>query len=198
MDEFEVLLKQHETALKRFVSFKISNKEDAKDLLQEVLAAAYRQFDRLKNKEAFQAFLIGIARNKCADYYRSKASVLEIPLEELTEKTIGYSRMGITVQEVVRETLECLTDKDRQILYLYYFKEMPQKEIADCLQIPLGTVKSRLYIAKQNFRQRYPYGKEEENRMKTFVVDEMILTRDLPTNAGSKMLDCKKFVVYHH
>ena len=44
MDEFELLLTQHKTALKRFVRFKISDREDAEDIIQEVLIAAYRQY----------------------------------------------------------------------------------------------------------------------------------------------------------
>ena len=166
MDEFELLLTQHKTALKRFVRFKISDREDAEDIIQEVLIAAYRQYGQLKRKESFQSWLIGIARNKCMDWYRKKAAVMEISLEALTEKAVGYNRMGLTVRETVRETLDALPDKDRQILYLYYFKELPQQEIAKRLQIPLGTVKSRLYTAKQNFKQQYPYRKEGENDMK--------------------------------
>ena len=144
MDEFELLLTQHKTALKRFVRFKIADREDAEDIIQEVLIAAYRQYGQLKRKESFQSWLIGIARNKCMDWYRKKAAVMEISLEALTEKAVGYNRMGLTVRETVRETLDALPDKDRQILYLYYFKELPQQEIAKRLQIPLGTVKSRL------------------------------------------------------
>ena len=50
-----------------------------------------------------------------------------------------------------------LGDKDKQILYLYFWKEMPQSEIAKQLNIPIGTVKSRLHTAKQNFKNKYPY-----------------------------------------
>ena len=52
----------------------------------------------------------------------------------------------------VRETLEELGDKDKQILYLYYFRELPQADIAKRLGVPLGTVKSRLYNAKASFK----------------------------------------------
>lgn len=57
----------------------------------------------------------------------------------------------------VRETLDRLGDKDKQILYLYFWKELPQAEIAKKLDIPVGTVKSRLHTAKQHFKNKYPY-----------------------------------------
>ena len=53
--------------------------------------------------------------------------------------------------------MDLLGDKDKQILYLFFWKELPQAEIAKQLDIPVGTVKSRLYTAKQNFKNKYPY-----------------------------------------
>lgn len=74
MDEFELLLDREKTALERFVRFRISPKEDADDVLQEIYLAACRNFNRLKNANAFKAWLLSIARNKCNDYFRKKAS----------------------------------------------------------------------------------------------------------------------------
>ena len=69
----------------------------------------------------------------------------------------SYGRHGISVVNMVRETLSLLGDRDKQILYLYFWKEMLQAEIAKLLNIPIGTVKSRLHTAKQNFKDKYPY-----------------------------------------
>ena len=57
----------------------------------------------------------------------------------------------------MRETLQALGNQDQQILYLYFWKELPQAEIAKRLGIPVGTVKSRLHTAKRNFKSTYPY-----------------------------------------
>lgn len=67
------------------------------------------------------------------------------------------NRYGVSVADTVEATLAQLDNKDKQILYLYFWKDMPQSEIAKKLNIPLGTVKSRLHTAKQNFKKRYPY-----------------------------------------
>lgn len=106
MDEFEVLLAKYYTALERFVKFRLPSAAEAEDVLQEVSVTAYKKFGQLKSKEAFQAWLMGIARNKCNDYFRKKAKEMELP----------------------------------------------QAEIAKRLNIPLGTVKSRLHTAKQNYK----------------------------------------------
>lgn len=54
--------------------------------------------------------------------------------------------------------------KDKQILYLYFWKELPQAEIAKQLNIPVGTVKSRLHTAKQNFKNKYPYRTDDVSK----------------------------------
>ncbi len=157
MDDFETLLDRYKGAAERFVKFRLAEPADANDILQEVYLAAFQKFDTLKNKESFRPWLISIARNKCSDYFRKRAKMLEIPLETLDEKKLSYGRQGVTEVLTVRETLEALGDKEKQILYLFYFRELPQEEIARRLKIPLGTVKSRLFAAKAKFKAKYPY-----------------------------------------
>lgn len=82
---------------------------------------------------------------------------MEISIEELSQQELSTGRLGISVVYTVRETLDRLENKDKQILYLYFWKELPQTEIAKLLDIPVGTVKSRLHTAKQHFKNKYPY-----------------------------------------
>lgn len=164
--DFERLLAEHRTAAERYVRFRLSSRSDADDVLQEVYLTAYRRFDQLKNKDAFKAWLISIARSKCTDYFREKAAQLDIPLEAMEDHALSASRHGPTEQATVRETLGLLGDKDKQILYLFFWKELPQAEIAKRLNIPVGTVKSRLYTAKQNFKSKYPLEPKGANHMK--------------------------------
>lgn len=157
MESFEELMAKSRMAVEYFVKFRIASKQDAEDVLQEIYLTAYRKFGQLKNPASFKAWMIGIARNKCNDWLREKARCLEIPLDDVYEKVPVYGRFGKSEQYMVRETLERLGDKDKQILDLYYWKELQQAEIARQLQIPTGTVKSRLHTARQNFKKRYPY-----------------------------------------
>lgn len=166
MTDFETLVTANLPPLERFVKFRVGNHPDAEDLLQEVLAAAYRNRDTVSSEASFKPWILGIARNKCNDYFRAKAKRMEIPLESLDETALTVGLHGVTAKTVVSETLEALGDTDRQILYLSYFKDLPQAEIAARLGIPVGTVKSRLFHAKQQFKALYPEKPKGETVMK--------------------------------
>ncbi len=155
--EFLCLLTECKNSLERLVYYKAGNRTDGDDILQEVYLAGYTRLDTLTDKTRFKSWIWGIARHKIADFYREKARRLELPLEDTISYEPSYSRMGVTVKETVTETLTALNDINKQILYLYYIKNKTQPEIAGILGIPLGTVKSRLYNAKQSFREKYPY-----------------------------------------
>lgn len=190
MTEFEILLNENQLAVERFVKFRISNVYDAEDVLQEVYLTAYKNFEQLSTKQAFKAWVIGIARHKCNDYFRKKAKLLEIPLEELTETQLQQTRLGYVEIDTVGDILETMRDKDKQILYLAYFKELSQTQISKELDIPLGTVKSRLHTARQNFKRNYP----SENISKE--VDKYM--KKLPENIPEykiKLSDCDLFDV---
>jgi len=156
MSKFEDLLFCNQLSVERFVKFRIPNVSDAEDILQEVFLTAFKNFGQLKTEASFKAWIIGIARHKCNDYFRGKSKDLEIPIEELNEFGLSQTRFGYVENNTVSDVLEALGDKDKQILYLSYWKELPQTEIAARLGIPIGTVKSRLYTAKQNFKRIYP------------------------------------------
>ena len=157
MADFEKLLAQARKSVELFVKYKISSAEEAQDILQETYLTAWQKFGQLKNEDAFKPWIISIARNKCNDYFRNKA-VLEIPLEEAPELTMDDGRMGISEVMAVRDHLEKMADKEKEILYLYFWKQLPQAEIAKRLNVPVGTVKSRLHVAKEKFRESYDAG----------------------------------------
>lgn len=163
MENFEQLLRECMPALERFVKFKVSNRFDAEDILQETYITASRKQDTLKDPAAFKPWILRIARNKCTDYYREQAKRLEIPLDVLPEPTLQNGLYGRTepspaeLPSAVLDTLELLGSKDKQILYLYYFQNLPQAEIASRLSVPPGTVKRRLHDAKRKFKEKYPY-----------------------------------------
>lgn len=162
MEKFERMLDRARISVERFVRYRLPSQSDADDVLQEIYLSAYQKFPQLKNKDSFKPWILSIARNQCNDYFRAKAARMEISMEELSEKELSVGRRGISVVHTVRETLDLLGDKDKQILYLYFWKEMPQAEIAKQMGIPIGTVKSRLHTAKQHFKTKYPY--HTENR----------------------------------
>lgn len=156
-NEFENLLSQYKNVIERFAYCKLPSKVDADDILQDVYLIAYEKFHTLENKNSFKSWIIKILINKCNDFYRKKARNFEIPIDELTISVLSKNRYGLTEQNIVYDTLDKLNSKNKQILFLYYFKNKPQEEIAKILNIPIGTVKSRLHTAKKNFKENYPY-----------------------------------------
>lgn len=158
MDEntFERLFIENRRALERFVRWRISNIADADDVLQNTLLAAWSSRNSLKNTDAFKAWLLQIARNFCNNFYRKNGGRDEIPLDTCEASLFAQSsERGI----FVRDTLGRLPENSAEILRLTYFEALPQAEIARLLNVPLGTVKSRLHNAKKQFRNEF----EEEN-----------------------------------
>ena len=156
---FDVLCSAHLPVLKRYLFQKIANAADAEDVLQEVLLSAYRSFPTLQDAGRFKGWLIAIASRRCADYYKAKAKRLEIPLDAMDERAIDGH--GTETIALVNDTLKMLRTKDKQILYLFYIGGYNQKDIARKLNMPLGTVKSRIHAAKESFRAAYPHATEQ-------------------------------------
>lgn len=170
MTEFEILLNECKNAVDRFVWFKLSSKADADDVLQDTYLTAFQKFDTLADKSHFKAWIISIARNKCNDYYRRNAKSVDVSIDELTEQPLTASRYGYVEQHDVYDTLESLSENDKQIINLFYIQGYNQSEISQRLNIPIGTVKSRLYTARNNFKRLYLpdtiYRKVDENMKK--------------------------------
>lgn len=162
MTKFERLMKENIMAVERFVKFKISDPIDAEDVFQEVLLSAFKNFEQLKSDKSFKSWVIGIARNKCSGYYRERNKSQEIPVDKFEETDFLYTPFGYMENNFTEEVFDSLGEKDKQILHLSFFEELPQTEIAEILGIPVGTVKSRLHTAKQNFKEKYEHRKVDE------------------------------------
>jgi len=160
MDDFEKLLMEHKPTIDRFVYYKLASRHDAEDILQKTYLTAQIKFHTLRDRTAFKAWGIAIARNLCNEYFKEQAKLIDIPLDDITEKQLVYGSQGITEIDAVHETLDKLKDKDKQILYLYFFLNFSYSEIAQRLNIPEGTVKSRLHSAKEHFKEKYPYPRD--------------------------------------
>ena len=157
--EFTNSVHNCENALKRFIYFKMPNKIEGDDILQETLLAAYLRRDSLKNPEGFKAWILRIAANKCHDFYREHAKRLELLIDNdvTLDNALSQSRYGLTVTELVQDVLACMDAKDAQLLRLVYFERLSHAEISRLLNVPVGTVKSRLHAAKRRFKSIYPY-----------------------------------------
>ena len=183
MDSFEALLTACRPAVERYVRFRVPTPHDAEDVLQEICAAAAQGSSALTDPTRFKAWLLGIARHKCSDYFRARRP--EIPVDALAIREIEPGRPGREHISAVHETMARLSPADRQALYLFYWLELPQKEIAHRLGVPVGTVKSRLHAARERFRALYPRrlsmkGETPMKQLPKIMPDYTITPSDLP------------------
>ena len=176
MDSFETLLARHRDAVERFVRFRLPAGE-AEDVLQEVYITAYQRFGQVRDRDSFKPWLLAIARSRCADWYRQRARRREVSLDALPETVLTQSRMGPVEAVAVRDAVERLEPPDRQVLVLAYWEQLPQRDIARRLGVPLGTVKSRLHNARERFRAAYPHPETKgDDTMKKTKLPEILPT----------------------
>ena len=155
MEGFEDLLRENLPALTRFVCFRIPNRSDAEDIVQEACVRAFEKSGTLKNEASFKAWLISIARNLCRDYFRKGAEKSEIPIDSVPETKLTVGIHGRAEAPPVYEALALLKEEERKILTMYYLDGFSQNEIAARLGLPIGTVKSRLHYARIRFKESY-------------------------------------------
>ena len=151
MDEFETLLASSRTAVERWLIAHIGNRTDAEDILQETCLAAFQGFSGLRNQASFLPWILGIARRKCADWYRVQAKNRFILMDNPPDPPAFFPD-----ETAVEDTLDKLPARDQLMLRLFYREMLSQKQISDQLHIPEGTVKSRMSTARAHFRAAYP------------------------------------------
>ena len=138
---------------------KISDKEDAKDVAQEILVDAMLVLRSGKRIENFYGLFWQIAHNKVVDFYRKKRPV-KISLDDMENSLLGFDKsIGDYIRQEELDTLSKsmtqLANIHRDILVRYYIKNQSVKEIADALKLPTGTVTSRLSDARKNLKENF-------------------------------------------
>ncbi len=155
MTDFEQLLTENKSALIRYLRIRTDNIYDADDIYQETVIDAYKNFNTLKNINAFKTWLIAIARNKCNDYFRKTYPERFISLEDFLNADFVDSGTAFFERIYIDDIMNSLSDKDRDILDMTYYKGLSQKEISQKTGVALGTVKSRQASARKKFRILY-------------------------------------------
>ena len=142
---------------------KMINEPDyAEDLTMEAFNKAFMKLDQYTPDYPFSTWLYRIAKNNCIDYLRryrndneNKANPYEARIgmaaHELANQLPSPEELLINQEEtkLLREIVETLHPKYKDIIKLYYFKELSCEEIAQNLDLPEGTVKVRLYRARE-------------------------------------------------
>ncbi|MDY6892213.1 MAG: sigma-70 family RNA polymerase sigma factor [Chloroflexota bacterium] len=174
IDAFEALFQQYQGLVFRTAYLMTGDREEAEDVLQEVWLTVWRArhtFDPTKGK--LTTWLHRITVNRCVCRQRKKKPS-SLSLEKATEN--GFDLPGIQsellTEDIVMSRLEYetmlrainhLNGRHRPVLVLRYFNDLSYDEIAQVLDIPLGTVKSRINQAMNKLREQLKLPGEDES-----------------------------------
>ena len=138
-------INQNRLSLYKTAKALLRNGDDIEDAIQDTLETAYKNLETLKEPKYFKTWITRILINKCYDILRKKSKILpydSVIMENEKDPT------SFDEQVEMKMILDKL-DKDlKDIVILYYFNDYKQEEIAKILDIPKGTVKSRLHRAR--------------------------------------------------
>ena len=159
-DRFAELVSRYEKRVINYV-YRITHRyEDAHDLTQEIFVKVYLALDRYDPKYQFSTWVFRIAQNSAIDALRKK-SVAEVPLvrpgDEETGKEREFADNGISPYRALKnKQLTAAIDRAvtklppdyRELIQLRHFAELSYEEIASMKKLPLGTVKNKLFRAR--------------------------------------------------
>lgn len=156
---FELLVKRYQRRLFSFVYRYLRNHEDTQDVVQDALVKVYVSIEKFDLSRKFSTYIFEIAKNTAISKLRQARKTL--PLEG-TEEAEGdekiYERLSKSEDSArVKAALAGLAGKYRQMIDLYYFKDLSYEEIGKKLHLPLTTVRIRLHRAKQQLRSKLTY-----------------------------------------
>ncbi len=169
---FAQLLQRYQRELFHFLVRFTGDRAAAEDIFQETFLQVHQSADQFDAQRRFRPWLFTIAANKARDLHRSQVRRQATPLQAAIVP--GNEDSGIFIdlmkssdagpsepmerqelQQLVQKTVMDMPVNLREILLLSYFHQFPYKQISDILEIPLGTVKSRLHAAVAFFAHRW-------------------------------------------
>src|SRR5689334_13116290 len=164
-DAFGELVRRWERRIFALAYGMLGREEDARDATQETFLAAFRNLRGFRGEAKVSSWLHRIAVNQCITRQRRAKVRSESALEDEEEKNAGNfaapvscSPVRITeatqITEAVRRAVHSLPLELRQIVVMKEFEELTFKEISDTLDLPLSTVKSRLYTALKQLQMK--------------------------------------------
>lgn len=157
-EAFENLVNSQKSKLYKTGMAILKNDDDTCDAIQETLISAYKHLENLKNIEYFNTWITRILINKCYDIIRKNKKISYINKEMEIDSNTSYYDVYKSESQVER-VLNLIDSELKLVSVLYYYDEYSIKEISELLNIPEGTVKSRLSRARDKM---YNILKEEE------------------------------------
>ena len=158
--EFEARLEECGSLAFRVAQGVLRNAADAEDVAQEALLRAYRKFDRLQDVRRFRGWLVRISFRLALDRWRStrrrERRETEWSLPEQRPAPPSTEEIAATneFQARLERALDELPEKFRIVLLLAAIQGYTLEEVAGMLEVPVGTVKSRLFLARKRLAEK--------------------------------------------
>ncbi len=167
---WEKLVKENESLVYHIAYRMMQNEEEAKDVSQEIFIKVYRNLQKFDEKSAFSTWIYRIAVNTCIDALRKKKGKEVVSWEEQTQhQKENLADTAETPEEVylqkekqlqIMDMIQNLSPEHKAVLLMRDMEDMTYGEIAECLSVSLGTVKSRIARAREQFKKEFLAKKE--------------------------------------
>lgn len=160
---FEVLILKYQSQIFYAAMNIVKDREFAEDITQDAFLKAYEKLDNLQDKTHFYPWLKRIAVNQALNHYERGKRMVDVEDEDnesnyFDRLTTGECPEDFILKDELRKYVkffvDALPDRLRSVVILREVEDMSYEEIADILNIPLGTVRSRLFNARQIIKER--------------------------------------------
>ena len=152
-DAYEKVVRRFQDMAVAYAYAQLGNWQEAEDAAQEAFIAAWYGLLGLRDAAAFPGWFRRIVHSRANRRLRLPQPLL-VSLEQVGEIAVAEPPDDGGLPDDIAATIEALPEAQRSVLLLHYMNDFAQAEIAAFLEIPLGTVKSRLYHARKQIKQR--------------------------------------------
>jgi RNA polymerase sigma-70 factor, ECF subfamily len=138
----------------RYALRMMRDEQDARDISQEVLTKILRNLDRYDARFRYPTWVLSVTRNTCIDEFRRRRRRSSDEVPDVADPGPGPHELLARDQaaRIVREALERLPPLYREVLVLYHYENLKYREIAELLDLPIGTVMNRIFRARQKLK----------------------------------------------
>ncbi len=160
---FEILILKYQSQVFYTALNIVKNKEYAEDICQDAFLKAYEKLDTLHDKDHFYSWLKRIAVNLSLNHYEKDKRVVDVEDENddvdyFERLTTGECPEDFIIKDELRKYVrffvDALPERLRTVVILREVEDLSYEEISEMLHIPLGTVRSRLFNARQIVKER--------------------------------------------
>ncbi len=160
---FGILVRRYQDRLYNTVYRLLGNSEDAQDVVQESFISAYQSLDSFKGDAKFFTWLYRIAMNAAISLKRKKKATVSLetgskhdlaidPLDQSLDNQPGDAMERQEEEDRLQAALDKLSPEHKSVIVLKDIEDMKYEEIAEVLEVPIGTIRSRLHRARLELR----------------------------------------------